>query len=165
VLQAVFPDARVIHVVRDGRAVANSWLQMRWWDGWEGPSRWYLGPLPVAYQEEWEQSGRSFVLLAGLGWKILIDAFEAARPGPDSGHWMDVRYEDMLADPRGQFERIMKFLDLPWDEGFEAGFSRHEFLPARAEAYREELGERQVRLLEASLAGHLEAWGYEVAAT
>ena len=37
-LQAAFPEARFIHMVRDGRAVANSWLQTSWWTGYQGPS-------------------------------------------------------------------------------------------------------------------------------
>ena len=44
-LHAVFPDARFVNVVRDGRAVANSWLQMDWWLGYRGPEHWHFGPL------------------------------------------------------------------------------------------------------------------------
>src|SRR5829696_721624 len=64
-LHAVFPDARFIHVVRDGRAVANSLLQTSWWTGHQGPSNWDFGPLPEPYAKEWEASGQSYVLLAG----------------------------------------------------------------------------------------------------
>ena len=45
-LGRVFPEARFVHVVRDGRAVANSFLQMPWWRGYEGPDAWGWGPLP-----------------------------------------------------------------------------------------------------------------------
>src|SRR6266511_1591940 len=90
-LQAAFPDARFVHVIRDGRAVASSWLQMPWWSGFEGPSNWSLGPLPAAYSSEWERSGRSFVVLAGLGWKLLMDAFDAARMAMPPRQWLDVR--------------------------------------------------------------------------
>ncbi len=162
-LQAVFPDTRVVHVVRDGRAVANSWLQMGWWNGWEGPSKWYLGPLPPAYQEEWEQSGRSFVLLAGLGWKLLIDAFEAARFATDPSRWIDVRYEDLLADPRGELERVSVFLGLDWGGAFDASFSRYSFPASRAEAFRRELDAESLGLLDTSLGAHLGRWGYETA--
>lgn len=78
-LQEVFPRARFIHVVRDGRAVANSLLQMPWWDGYQGPDRWRLGPLSPDDQRLWERHGRSFVVLAGLYWRLLVEAHEAAR--------------------------------------------------------------------------------------
>lgn len=42
-----------------------------------GPSNWSLGPLPEPYALEWEHSGRSYVVLAGLAWKMLMDAFDA----------------------------------------------------------------------------------------
>ena len=35
-LKAIFPDARFVHVYRDGRAVACSLLERPWWGGWQG---------------------------------------------------------------------------------------------------------------------------------
>ena len=78
-LHAVFPDARFIHVYRDGRAVANSLLQVDFWRGWRGPAQWRWGMLDAAMQQEWESHDRSFVALAGIQWKILMRAAEAAR--------------------------------------------------------------------------------------
>lgn len=162
-LQAAYPDARVVNVIRDGRAVANSWLHMGWWDGYQGPSKWYLGPLPDAYQAEWEASGRSFVLLAGLGWKLLMDAFDTARAAAPPGQWLDIRYEDLVADPRGYAKTILEFLDLDWSTEFEASFSRCVFTTGRVEAFRRDIDPENLALLEGSLGSHLRAWGYDVA--
>ena len=159
-LHAVFPEARFIHVVRDGRAVANSWLQTSWWTGYQGPSNWYLGPLPEPYAHEWEASSGSFVLLAGLGWKLLVDAFDTARTAIPCAQWLDVRYEDVLADPRGQIAAMLDFLGLQWTTSFEAGFSRFTFKTGRREAFRRDLDAENLGLLERSLAGHLQAYGY-----
>ncbi|MGH2705534.1 MAG: sulfotransferase family protein [Actinomycetota bacterium] len=159
-LQAVFPEARIVHVVRDGRAVANSFLQMGWWDGYRGPDAWYLGPLPAPYREEWEASGRSFVLLAGLAWKMLIDSFEASREAARPGSWIDVRYEDVIADPHGSYARLLEFGGLEWTGDFERGFNRHRFETGATERFRRDLGPQNLARLEASLAGHLERWGY-----
>ena len=161
-LQAAFPDARFINVVRDGRAVANSWLQMRWWSGYQGPSKWYLGPLPEAYAHEFEASGGSFVLLAGLAWKLLMDAFERARAAVPSDQWLDVRIEDVDADPRGQVATMLRFVGLEWTPAFEAGFARYSFHSSRREAFRGDLDPANLALLENSLRGHLQAWGYPV---
>jgi Sulfotransferase family len=163
-LQAAFPDARFVHVVRDGRAVANSWLQMPWWSGYSGPSNWYLGPLPQPYGREFEDAGGSYVLLAGLAWKLLMDAFERARAAIPSEQWLDVRVEDVSADPRGQFAAILKFLELEWTSGFEAGFARHHFDSDRREAFRRDLDPRDLAMLEGSLRDHLETLGYRVGA-
>ena len=159
-IQAAFPDARVVHVVRDGRAVAASWLRMGWWDGYQGPSKWYLGPLPDAYQREWETSGRSFPLLAGLGWKVLMNAFAAARTAAPDDQWRDLRYEDLVADPRAQAKGLLEFLDLDWTPDFDRGFARCRFEASRVDAFRRDLDARSLELLDASLARHLNRWGY-----
>ena len=159
-LHRVLPEARFLNVIRDGRAVASSWLQMPWWLGYGGPERWQWGPLPEAYAEEWESSGRSFVVLAAIAWKVLMDACETARAEVPRAQWLDVRYEDFLASPREELERMLAFLGLPWTERFERGFRRHTLDPGRRAAYLTDLDGPQVAELERSLAGHLARHGY-----
>jgi hypothetical protein len=53
-LKEIFPDAKFIHVYRDGRAVANSFLTVNWWSGWRGPSNWRWGELTPEQKERWE---------------------------------------------------------------------------------------------------------------
>lgn len=161
-LQAVWPEARFIHIVRDGRAVANSLLQMPWWRGYEGPSSWSFGPLPADYEQEWEASGRSFVLLAGLEWKLLMDAFEQAKAKIEPDRWLELRYEDVIADPRRHFELMLEFCGLSWNPAFEEGFRRYTFRSGRADAFRRDLGPDDVALLSSSLRDHLSRYGYHV---
>lgn len=161
-VHAVFPEARFVHVVRDGRAVANSWLQMPWWLGHLGPTGWHFGPLPADYEAEWQASGRSFVLLAGLAWKLLIDAFEEARAVIPSAQWLDVRYEDVVADPQGRMGEMLDFLELPRSSAFDRQLARYHFGAGRTDAYRADLGPADNALLDASLAGHLARYHYEI---
>lgn len=159
-LHEVFPGARFVHVVRDGRAVANSWLQMPWWRGHLGPAGWHFGPLPEPYAAEWDAADRSHVLLAGIAWKLLMDSYASARAGLPAGAWLEIRYEDVLADPRGQMKRVLEFLGLGWGDAFERGFARHAFSPARAAAFRRDLPAAQQAGLDRSLADHLDRFGY-----
>ncbi|WP_424535211.1 sulfotransferase family protein [Sphaerisporangium viridialbum] len=159
-LGEVFPRARFVHVVRDGRAVANSWSQMPWWRGHLGPDGWHFGPLPEPYRREWDEAGRSHVHLAGIAWKHLIDAYDLAREALPAEAWLEVRYEDVVADPREQLEIILDFLGLSWTPGFERGFARHTFAAGRTEAFRRDLTPDQVGLLDRSLAAHLGRHGY-----
>jgi hypothetical protein len=160
-IREVFPSARFIHVVRDGRAVANSWLQMPWWLGFEGPDHWQWGPLPAELAAEWEASGRSFVVLAGLLWKMLIDAFDSARKGIPAVDWLEVRYEDVAANPRTAFARMLEFCGIPWDPAFERGFERHMFSASRSDAFRRDLNPDDVDRLGRVLASALAARGYD----
>ncbi len=160
-IRGVFPSARFIHVVRDGRAVANSWLQMPWWLGFEGPDHWQWGPLPDELAAEWDASGRSFVVLAGLLWKMLIDAFDSARTLIPEADWLEIRYEDVAANPRTAFAKMLEFCGLPWDPEFERGFERHAFTASRSDAFRRDLGTADVDRLSTILASQLAARRYK----
>jgi hypothetical protein len=160
-IRGVFPSARFIHVVRDGRAVANSWLQMPWWLGFEGPDQWQWGPLPPDLEAEWDASDRSFVVLAGLLWKMLIDAFDSARKEIPAADWLEVRYEDVAANPRTAFAKMLEFCGLPWDAEFERGFERHTFMASRSDAFRRDLDPADVDRLSRILASRLAARGYD----
>ncbi|TDB98601.1 sulfotransferase [Micromonospora fluostatini] len=159
-LRAAYPDLRVVNVVRDGRAVTNSWLQMGWWDGWQGPENWFLGPLPTDLRQEWEEYDRSFPVLAALGWKLLMNRFVEARAAHPEQQWLDVRYEDLVADPRGEVARMLDFLGLEWSPAFERGFGRYRFEGGRRAAYHDELSPGQLAAVERVLDKPLREWGY-----
>lgn len=162
-LHAVFPRARFIHIVRDGRGVANSWLQMGWWTGYRGPGNWRWGPLSEADVRDWEREGRSHLALAALAWRMLVEAHETARRALPSDAWLELRYEDVVADPRSAFLAILDFAGLEWTDAFERGFARQRFRVGRREAFRDDLGEPGVALVERMLARPLARYGYTVA--
>lgn len=159
-IHRVLPEARFVNVVRDGRAVANSLLQMSWWRGYRGIAEWGCGGLPAEYAQEWEASGRSFAILAGLEWKVLMDSFEQARAAVPAEQWFDVRYEDLVADPSGCTGDLLRFMGLTWTDAYQEGFRQHRFDTARADAYRFDLPAVDVEALTVSLAKHLGAYGY-----
>ncbi|HUZ70765.1 MAG TPA: sulfotransferase [Candidatus Saccharimonadales bacterium] len=160
-IRAAFPDARFVHVVRDGRAVANSWLQMGWWRGYQGPEAWHLGPLSPEAATVWEESGRSFVVLAGLGWKMLIEAFERARDAIPADQWLEVRYEDVVAEPRRHIESILDFVGLPWSDEFEREFAAYPFEGGRVQGFRRDLDQASLVQLENAIGPTLRAYGYD----
>lgn len=164
-LDAVFPEARFVHVIRDGRAVANSLLQMPWWQGYAGPATWSWGPLPASYQREWETSGRSFPVLAALEWKLLMDAFDEAKGVVPADRWLDVRYEDLIHDPRATMKGLLEFAGLPWTPAFEDRLGRYRFDPARTDSFRRDLGAEDREAMERSVLERLLRLGYESSGT
>ena len=159
-ISAVFPEARFVHVVRDGRAVANSLLQMPWWKGYRGPEGWGWGPLPEEYEGKWKASRRSFPVLAGLEWRLLMDAYEEAKAAVRQDSWMDVRYEDLIRDPLATTKQIIDFMGSPWTASFEGRFRRYHLDSGRTEAFRDDLKPGDVERIEDVLGGVLERWGY-----
>jgi hypothetical protein len=159
-IREVFSDARFIHVVRDGRSFVASALRTPWFRGYLGPENWQWGPMPAAYTAEWEASGRSFVLLAGLSWKIMLDAYDAARALVPAEQWLDVRFEDVVADPRARFGEMLEFMGLGGIDAIAPALAATAFSTERQEVFQRELGTANVAMLEASLAHHLNRWGY-----
>jgi len=95
----------------NGRAVANSWLQMDWWEGFNGPDHWQWGPLPPVYDSEWRKSAYSVPVLAGVLWKLLVDAHDAAAARLPRDRWLEVRYEDVVESPDRAFTQIWNSQD------------------------------------------------------
>ncbi len=163
-LQAVFPEARFVHVVRDGRAVANSWLQMPWWMGYRGPGAWQWGELSAEHQQIWSASGESFPVLAGLGWSILIEAWLEARDELAPGSWLDVRYEDLLDRPHDVMNEVTRFFGLGHDPEFASAVDDYQLDRSRAEAYADDLGGTTTGLLTSIMGPQLAVYGYETSA-
>jgi hypothetical protein len=161
-IRAAFPRARIVHVVRDGRAVANSWLQMSWWDGYQGPDHWRFGPLAPHHRAEWEAAGRSHVVLAGIAWKMLLDAFDAARAEVPEGDWLELRYEDVLDAPDESFARILEVCRLDMHPDLHAYLASHAPRTGRRASFTRDLDRDALEQLDASLAAHLAARGYDV---
>jgi hypothetical protein len=89
-LARTFPEARFVHLIRDGRDVALSYLDAGW--------------------------GPSTVDDAAIEWRRRVAAGRRAgrRLGPE--RYEEVRYEDLIADPESAVTRLCRFVDLPWDE-------------------------------------------------
>jgi hypothetical protein len=87
-IHRVLPEARFVHLIRDGRAVA---LSIR--DLWFGPDT-----IEEAAQFWVERIDRGRQQAAGLP------------------HYMEIRYEDLVRDPRPHLHRICEFIELPYDE-------------------------------------------------
>jgi hypothetical protein len=158
-LSEVFEDARFIHVMRDGRAVANSMLNVRFWQGWKGTWDWGWGELSPAQKQEWDDHDQSFVVLAAIQWKILMAAMEKAKNTVRSEQFLEVRYEDLCSDPVGQFHKVTQFCELEWTSAFERRL-RSYHLKNTNEKFRHDLTPKQQSDLEEVLESYLGRYGY-----
>jgi hypothetical protein len=89
-LARLFPEARFVHLVRDGRDVALSYRSVAW--------------------------GPSTVEDAALLWRRRVGHGRRAgrRVGP--GRYREVRYEELVAEPERVARELCAFLDLAWDD-------------------------------------------------
>lgn len=159
-MDRAFPDARYVHVIRDGRAVAASLLEVGFWEGWRGPSQWRWGALSPEHVELWRASDSSFPVLAGIQWKLLVENIRAA--GAKIGdRYREVRYEDFVADPQGALAGLCEWSGLESDPRHAARITE---LGVRSvdEKWRRSLGEEEQERLQTALAPSLEALGYSL---
>jgi Sulfotransferase family len=145
-IRDVFPDARVLHIIRDGRAVARSLFSMDW-----GPNT-----LREAAEE----------------WRDTVVAGRTGRANFGS-RYHEVFYERLLADPRVELGRLLSWLELETAEDtwtqmlLEAGseFNVDPRSPGvRDDKWRHTLSPREIREFEQIAGGELEALGYARAA-
>lgn len=155
----IFPDALFINIIRDGRAFANSIIQVPWWEGWNGPQNWRWGELAEEYKKEWENSEKSYIVLAGIQWKLLLDELEESRKFLDENRFLQVRYENLIQDPTATFEEILKFSDLPFPEKFRKKIQDKKFHNYNYK-WKKNLPKREREKLNMILSEHLSKYGY-----
>lgn len=159
-IRAIFPEARFIHVVRDGRFVARSLLAASCWDGWDGPENWSWGPLPPHLQPVWDNSGRSFLVLAALQWKLLVREIANAAQELTRDQYLQVRFEEMATYPGDIFARILDFCGLAASKSLDRALSSARIISTN-EKRKLELTDEELRLLSHVLESDLRRLGYQ----
>lgn len=158
-LHEIFPNAKFINVIRDGRAVASSLLRVKFWLGWRGPEGWSMGPLSAEQNERWQKYDRSFVALAGLEWEVLMDAYQRARQSVPADRLMEIRYENLCADPLGQVRAATEFAGLSWSPRLERSIASLS-LKNQNDKWKQGLSPAQQEVLTDCLRQSLAHWGY-----
>lgn len=113
-LRSIFPDAIFLHVVRDGRAVVNSLLNVGFWRDGGGLERpWWRDGLPEGWESEWEAAGRTPATLAAIQWRRVIETGLEEKNALPDGQYHEIRYEDWVRDPEGELGRMLDAAALP----------------------------------------------------
>lgn len=148
---AMFPDARIIHLVRDPRANVASRIE-----------------LPRTSKD---------VITASIKWRIDVEAAHRFATGgkAHAGNYLELRYEDLVSDPEPWVRKVctvvgeafdpamldyhqsrdVMFKDQPYKEGV--------FKPvntASIDAYTKRLSPARIRLIEAVAASSMKRLGY-----
>ena len=161
-LHALFPDAKFVHVTRDGRAVANSRMNTPFWKGWQGLNLW-PGGMPDHYRREWQRHGYSFVALAGIEWKTHLDQMMEVKRNYRHVNVFEVKYEEFCVNPVLQLRDIAAFCELAWDANFEDQLKRR-YVGSENSQWQAELTEEQQAILQEVLAVQLVEQGYDCGA-
>ncbi len=147
VLLDFFPNAKVVHLVRDGRAVAASIMPLDW--------------------------GPNSALESAVWWKEIVrDGLTLEETFP--GRIIRVRYEDVVRTPEETLPSLCMQLDLPYHpdvlvaKGFRApGYTQNQHTligkrpdPSRIMRWKQRLTQRQIELVEGQAGDLLQELGY-----
>ncbi len=157
----IFPNAKFVHIVRDGRAVANSWLQMPWWSGYRGAENWFWGPLSPESHEEWASSDYAFEVLAAISWKILMNSYNDSATKLPAEDYIELKYEDILETPESAFSKILKFSNLEWNDEYAKSFKKQNIVTSRKRAFESDLNKLQLAKVESTLSKLLDQYQYK----
>jgi hypothetical protein len=187
-VRAVFPEARILLIIRDGRSVIRSSNEMResgpnWtrirdrvresspWDWPSFASRlpWLVDKVrgrPVKFWgvrppgwKDWAESDPPFVAMAKQ-WSAAIRYAVTDGQAMSRDRFLAIRYEELTSKPREIMEQVVDFLQL-------AGASRMveqvvaDADPSRQDKWRSELGGEILEQVRPHLEPTLQWLGYE----
>jgi hypothetical protein len=116
-LQAIYPDARLIAIVRDGRDTVVSHRFQAFIDRPD-----LLNSVELAMREEYRRNHQGFgrngrslfteraIRAAAAGWASNVTETDRAGRELYGSQYCSLRYEDLLADPLSQLTRLWSFL-------------------------------------------------------
>lgn len=148
-LVSLWPDARIVHLVRDGRDVALSYADVS------------FGPKNVVEAAEL--------------WAERVRAGMRSGRSLDEASYLEMRYEDLVDDPVPRLETLCDFLGLPFEQGMLDYTKRSYDLvldrakqynphlmesPRRTRSWQQSMTDDQVELFEAVAGDVLSEFDY-----
>jgi sulfotransferase family protein len=147
-LRKLFPDLKLFHIYRDGRAVSASWMPLDW------------GPNEITEMAQI--------------WPQRVSAGCAAVEALGAQHAMNVRYENVVANSGNVLRKLAKFIGTTKDAGPEGhskfrqpSYSKktHQLVGGKADktrldAWRQKLSPREIEIFEALAGPTLDELGY-----
>jgi hypothetical protein len=154
-LHSLWPEARFVHLIRDGRDVALSLMD------WCGTRR-AAGRFPTWLEDPVSTSALFW------DWNVRLGREAAGRLGPE--RYYELRYESLVAEPESACESLCEFLGLAFDPAmlrFHGGRTRSKKSGPRRPVttglrrWREQLRPSDVARFEAAAGRLLDELGYE----
>jgi hypothetical protein len=159
-LGTMFPWARFVHIIRDGRDVALS--AMAWATETKGPGKldlWRTDPVATC----------------ALWWRWQVRHGKAGGAALGAGRYLEVRYEELVRNPEAALQDVAEFLELRYDPlmlRFHEGRTRDNpqlsaksaWLPVTPglRDWREHMSTRDLAVFEALAGDLLTELGYEL---
>ena len=178
----VFPDAKLIHLTRDGRDVVES--VMRQWGEVREVSYFFkkLKTFPIRYAfsylmdyiTNWIKLGlgkqatedyiwgvrypgyqedlrsKSTLEICAIQWRSCVEASLQQLGKLDKSQWMQIRYEDLMSDPKQSLEKIGQFISVDTQQ-FDISRIRPTYVGRHKKVFDEAQMEKLMNIIRPSL--------------
>ena len=189
-IQHVLPESKILHVIRDGRAVSAS--AMKRWAAPQPPGYFAsklktvpVRSLPVvairymrnkllsnvrqrsyrqSWGSRWEGIDEAVVHLplaqvCARQWVEQVNHALNQKRYLAEGSYMEVRYEQLVSNPREVFNSIQKFFELPQDDKYDS-WVRSMIDSDRTSKWKSDLEANDMKLVEQEAGDLLKELGY-----
>jgi len=146
-----FPEARFVHLVRDPRAVSNSWRTVPW----SSEHRWRDAEVWVEFVEAGREAEASGAPVTSLHFEALVRSPEAELRAVCEG--LDLPYDDRMLAFHEQEPATVDVEREPWKER-----ATDPIDPTVADRWRDELSKSAQAHVEAVAGAEMKRWGYAV---
>ncbi len=123
-LAQVFPQARYVHLVRDGREVTQSLASVEWWNGHKV---WWDGRTPP----EIERAGEPRLAVCARNWVREMEQLTAQLADIPPSRVLELRFERLLQDPLVELSRAVEFLGLAFTDEYRRAIDSLSLHPIR----------------------------------
>jgi hypothetical protein len=151
-LHMLWPEAKFVHLIRDGRDVALSLLE------------WERAPRNVGHFATWQED-RLVTAALWWEWQVRLGREAGARLGPDLYH--EIRYEELVRSPEDTCLSLCRFLEVEYEGAMARGSADRgaslSSLPPRAgiRSWRTQMSGPDLERFDATAGPLLDELGYE----
>ena len=126
-IKKAFPNAKIIHLVRDGRAVANSYNQKiksgdfntskeeeNWVSAW-----------PKEWQKEFSDLNKNPLSFTLYQWLFFVTQINNELKSIPSENYIELNYSDLVTNTSGTIQKILDFVDVKMDRNLKFFLNHH----------------------------------------
>ncbi|MBW1835562.1 MAG: sulfotransferase [Deltaproteobacteria bacterium] len=109
-INEIFPEAKFIHVLRDGRDVSVS-----------------VRAASKSWEPDWRKTFGRSIKSAARAWKHAVKS--SRKSGENlNNRFLEIRYEEIYKDPFDTYRRLFDFCEIPYDDGIlQSAFNATDF--------------------------------------
>jgi hypothetical protein len=111
------PNAKFLHLVRDGRAVAYEYYKMiinSKYKEWNEKEKWIYA-WPQNWRDEFEENSDSILAYCAYLWKFQLKLIQEEAKNLSLDRYLEIKYEDLVKEPEKVIIEIMDFFGIDFN--------------------------------------------------